>query len=1054
MKIQNLHVEQCGGWRDLRLPLATDGLTVLYGPNEAGKSTLMRFIRGVLYGFDPRDEVGLGARPGRSSCAGELRVQSGGEEYTVRRESEWNGRGGLRVTTRDAVLDTEAAMGRLRANLPRDVFERVFAVGLPELQELATLDGDEVARHVYELSLGDEGRRIVDAWKHAATDRRALWDEESGRGELQRIGAELRSIESRLEECRARDVRIDEVARQRDQLIESIDDQRGRQRGLQEQLRGHQFLDRIWGPWRRHQDLLAEREGLDALDSFPEDGVDRLDELDLEIADLRRQRRRLRAESRRIRQGAKELRLNDPIRRHGLAVERLAEQSEHVQRIEADLPQRQTELQASRRAVNDGLQALGSGWSEKRLERLDISPAVTRELFEQARRYRGQLVHRSRMIRRCQRWSSELQRDQGEQASMLRAYEGSSPKEARDELSRRIEALEQLQSLKLQAEVRAQAVDALQEQLRSIESPRDLPPYYYTVLSLFGIGGAALVVLGGYRLLEGLATGSTWLVGLILALVGICCAGLTWTMKRQFDPSTESTRPLRNRLETAENELEDVRQELGRLSRQFILNPKLRGPKSPGKPEEPASIEEQLLDARRQLDRLDHASRDEAALTHRRRRMGELRSTIRELQRGVSEARRNWCQTLAHVGLDESLQIKGSLTAWQRAMEARGAWDEFKAAQEQLAADQNRIARFQQDVAALAAELDEQPEGQQSPGVQVADWRRRWEEACAARQQRRRARTELRERRREFRELGRTLRRMRKDRAALLESVNAADRAEFVAAHRTYLRSIEIGDALDDLQAELSVIAESEPELAVVEEDLQRLDPAENSAAIATVRSELADLEQDLLHSHEELGQAKQTLETLEADRTEIELRFEQAQLRDQLRDAAERWSAVELAIDLLETQRARLERDCQPETLERASRYLQQLTLSRYQRVWTPLGERRLVVDDEAQNSLRVEQLSNGTREQLFLAIRLAMIDQFQERGVELPVVLDDVFVNFDQLRTEAAIDTLVEYARSGRQVLMFTCHLHLARMCEDTGVRTILLPDASPESARRRVG
>lgn len=1053
MKIQKLNVERCGGWSDLTLPLATDGLTVFYGPNEAGKSTLMRFIRGVLYGFEPRDEFGLGARPGRNACAGELLLRDGDDEYTVRRESEWNGRGGLRVTTRDAVLDPESAIDRLRAQVSRDVFERVFAVGLSELQELGTLQGAEVARHVYEMSLGLEGRRIVAAWEQGAADRRALWDADSGDGELPRLTSDIRSIDVRLQECRQRDARIDAAEQQRDRLLEIIDDQRARQRGLHEQLRGHQFLDRVWGPWRRQQDLIAERDTLQALDEFPENGVPRLDELDLEIADRQRQRRRLRAEAARIRQHAAGTRPDDPIRRHGSAVERLSEQAIELEEIELHLPQRRGDAQQARRAMEDSLRSLGSGWNEARIERLVDIPAVTRELFEQARRYRAQLVHRSRMIRRYQRWSSELQQEQGIQASALRAYDGSSPEEAREELSRRIEVLEQLQSLKLQADVRAQGVAALQEQLRSIESPRELPPYYYTVLTLFGIGGAALVVLGGYRVFAGLATGGAWLIGLILALVGVCCAGLTWTMKQQFDPSTESTKPLRKRLAAAEDELDDVRRDLGRLSREFILNPRLRGDRKAADAAEPASIEEQLLDARQQFSRLEHASRDLAALQVRRERMGELRSAIRELQRGVSEARRNWCHALTQVGLDESLQIKGSLAAWETAMTARQAFRSWNAARQKLETDEQRLQAFRSEIALLAEELDDDEPGPASVFERVAGWRQRWDDVCTARERLSLARQELRARRQESRELRQQLRQFRQDRASLLASVGAADRAEFLTLHRTYQRSIEIDELLADLRDELATAARSEPELAIVEDDLQRLDPEENRLAIATVRNELADLEQDLQRSHEELGQVRQSLETWEADRTEIELRCERAQRLHELHDATERWCAVELALELLESQRTQLERDCQPETLARASRYLEQLTLSRYERVWMPLGERRLVVDDDQQQSLRVEQLSNGTREQLFLAIRLALIDQFRERGVELPVILDDVFVNFDQLRTEAAIDTLVDYARGGRQVLMFTCHLHLARMCEDTGVRTILLPD-STTTPRRRVG
>ena len=53
MRIGELHIDGFGTWKDLSLGEFGDGVTVVYGPNEAGKTTLMQFIRTVLYGFNP-----------------------------------------------------------------------------------------------------------------------------------------------------------------------------------------------------------------------------------------------------------------------------------------------------------------------------------------------------------------------------------------------------------------------------------------------------------------------------------------------------------------------------------------------------------------------------------------------------------------------------------------------------------------------------------------------------------------------------------------------------------------------------------------------------------------------------------------------------------------------------------------------------------------------------------------------------------------------------------------------------------------------------------------
>ena len=121
---------------------------------------------------------------------------------------------------------------------------------------------------------------------------------------------------------------------------------------------------------------------------------------------------------------------------------------------------------------------------------------------------------------------------------------------------------------------------------------------------------------------------------------------------------------------------------------------------------------------------------------------------------------------------------------------------------------------------------------------------------------------------------------------------------------------------------------------------------------------------------------------------------------------------------------------------------------------MWTPLGKQTLIVDDRQGESCRVEQLSQGTREQLFLAIRLAMIEQFRERGIELPVILDDVLVNFDQHRVQAAVQTLQEIAESGQQILFFTCHQHLAELFQRSGSEIINLPELANPLQKRIAG
>jgi uncharacterized protein YhaN len=98
-------------------------------------------------------------------------------------------------------------------------------------------------------------------------------------------------------------------------------------------------------------------------------------------------------------------------------------------------------------------------------------------------------------------------------------------------------------------------------------------------------------------------------------------------------------------------------------------------------------------------------------------------------------------------------------------------------------------------------------------------------------------------------------------------------------------------------------------------------------------------------------------------------------------------------------------------------------MTGGRYTRISTPLGEFDPSIFDAAERQKGNERLSTGTAQQLYPALRLAYIQSLGERAPALPVLMDDVLVNFDDDRRERTAQLVAEFARD-RQVVLFTCH------------------------------
>jgi len=151
--------------------------------------------------------------------------------------------------------------------------------------------------------------------------------------------------------------------------------------------------------------------------------------------------------------------------------------------------------------------------------------------------------------------------------------------------------------------------------------------------------------------------------------------------------------------------------------------------------------------------------------------------------------------------------------------------------------------------------------------------------------------------------------------------------------------------------------------------------------------------------------------------------------LRAQAEHAADRYLVDALAVRLLDRARERFERERQPEVVRIAQRVFAQMTGGRYTALTVPLDNSGITVLAADGTRRTSDQLSRGTAEQLYVALRVGLITSLGELGRMLPVLMDDVVVNFDPERRAGAVAAVAELA-SMRQVLYFTCHPETAQL------------------------
>jgi len=218
---------------------------------------------------------------------------------------------------------------------------------------------------------------------------------------------------------------------------------------------------------------------------------------------------------------------------------------------------------------------------------------------------------------------------------------------------------------------------------------------------------------------------------------------------------------------------------------------------------------------------------------------------------------------------------------------------------------------------------------------------------------------------------------------------------------------------------------------------------AARAEELARLRRELEELNRKLIqtqsrrHSTQnEIDAIARRLNALRSDKTIAEKRAELAAAEAAWEDATARWQRAAAASHLLQATASRYARSRNPELLAAASEYLRGLTSGRLTQIRARLVEGGLEVESPGQRWLPLGSLDSLDRKTLLFCLRLAAVGQQVQRGIHLPLLVDDVLGQFDSATCIAAARLLVTLSKRGHQILYFTCRQEIAELFEDLQV------------------
>ncbi|EHL5791832.1 TPA: AAA family ATPase [Listeria monocytogenes] len=268
---------------------------------------------------------------------------------------------------------------------------------------------------------------------------------------------------------------------------------------------------------------------------------------------------------------------------------------------------------------------------------------------------------------------------------------------------------------------------------------------------------------------------------------------------------------------------------------------------------------------------------------------------------------------------------------------------------------------------------------------------------------------------------------VKKEKADLLERANVSNEEDFRMAAMRVKEEQKWRERLVLIEAQL------EPEKR------EALNQYENQATIKEKELQLEEalrqieLEQEQLHAS--LAAQNHALDKLEEGGTFAGLMQEFYSEKSNLQQISAEWTETKLALQMLQNTMQQLQEGKLPKTLKLASEYFNHLTSGNYKKVY--LQDNRLQVESKDSIPFFPEELSQATKEQLYLAIRFALIDVIH-KDFPLPIIIDDGFVHFDSSRMGQMMQ-LLQKRKSENQVIFFTCHQETRKYFSSEDIRVL---------------
>lgn len=976
MKITELQLVQYGIYKNAAWQPSLDSLNIVMGPNESGKTTMLRFIRDMLFGY-PR-----GKWQGRKGNMAILR--SDGEPYRIFREEK-------KSWIVDGNHETfEAELPQLWWHgLDRKIYEEIFAVGLEDLQGLSFMSRDTVRSRFFMMQGAEH---LAKARSKAQKEMgELLVASPTGKRKINQLLSELKEINETLDSLSAQEKDFARLQKKQEQLKkdlsalgEKLDHERQRDR----------FLEKHLGAWEYYQRAKSIKKQLDLSEGvkvFPAGGREHWNKLMQRMRVIHDQKESV------------QVKIGDYQPKTKQDVIPWAAVESDLDALYIDLGRwrdtihEEASLEKAREVWQSDFGALGytlSFWNRS------LSPeepwgAVDWEAGHSLART---VVLRKNEIHFWQQREPEVEREKEIEED-----------ESADVSEETFHALEKNAS---RLEVLIQEEKETQEQIALLSSAHGRSRTLL-ISGFVALGAALLCALFFYTARAG-----------YLSLYGL--AFFTAMALLFFAAQHHKKWRRLKKLQRLRQDLESMEKEQAHMAPVF-------GGKIPRLEEELPAFEAMMqekraafyrLQAKRQANSWRNESIKKQRLVHK-----DWAAEGKTLTDKLQEAENMWSHWLETTRLPpadpESVAILQE--QWQSIYAELGKGNILDVRLGQMKAKREAYEQRAEEIRRVAGvAYGPTPEGMADLYEETRSRHMEWQTMAERNRQYEGYMNEMRELTNQWDSCNREMK-------TLLDMVGAKDAEEFARKVEAYENHDSLLKEWERLKRDLRLYAGSDQSFASLWQSLEcgQYDEWMNEHTAVTEQIKQDEEQQGLLQK--ELGGVDNEIFHLASDDTITRVLQRKAGIETEIKSALSEWLTRLYADQMLEKTQALYESGSQPKVVARANTFLQSMTEGKYSLSVSQDGK-DVVIEDGAHRVKEAGIWSSGTGDQVYLALRLAMALSFGKQVERLPIILDDIFVRFDESRQRETLKFLMELGKT-QQIFLFTCHERTMRIAREVG-------------------